>query len=690
MYVKYLGHSGFLVQMESRCLLFDYSTGTLPDIPDDRPLFVFVSHAHDDHFNPEIFDFLKEKREVTYLLSSDISCSKKNLAEWGIGRKDEPALLEMKPDETYDIDGLGRVETLRSNDEGVAYLVTMEENDLGDFFDEDYEREQASRRKGASAGAVNAASSAEKGGSERRAAAGSSVGTVSSVGAGSSASAGGSESSIGSAGHRDRKHLVIYHAGDLNDWDWEGEGPEWISKEKETLAEGMKRIGDRGIDIAFVPMDGRLGDKFAEGLIALLERGPVHFVFPMHFWEHTDVVERWKSMPESAKYDTVVCDDTVETEFEFEEDAEEPDMSDLPEADVPLDENLSDDSLDIDDEEDSDIDADDSMDVDYRDLKQRARESSYDDRSGDEDEPNDQDLEAVEEEEEEEEESGRRSALEDIDGVSVSDPIHMYLKEIGKVKLLTQEEEIELAKRVEQGDQEARHKLTESNLRLVVSIAKHYTGHGMSLMDLIQEGNLGLIRAVEKFDYRKGFRFSTYATWWIRQSITRAIADQGRTIRIPVHMVENINRVNRASRELMQSLGRDPTPKEIAERLQIPEARVVEIQKAAREPVSMETPVGDEEDSQLGDFIQDDSTPVPMDEATQMMLREQIRESLSVLTEREQEVLRLRYGLDDGRPRTLEEVGKQLKVTRERIRQIEAKALRKLRYKYRGMKDYLE
>ncbi len=280
--------------------------------------------------------------------------------------------------------------------------------------------------------------------------------------------------------------------------------------------------------------------------------------------------------------------------------------------------------------------------------------------------------------------------IKERDSGNVTDPIHMYLKEIGQVPLLTSEQEIELAKRVEQGDEDAKRQLEEANLRLVVSIAKHFTGHGMYLMDLIQEGSLGLIRAVEKYDYKKGFRFSTYATWWIRQSITRAIADQGRTIRIPVHMVENINKVNRASRELVQKLGRDPTPEELAKEAHMSVDRIREIQRISREPVSMETPVGDEEDSSLGDFIRDDTTPVPADEAARTMLREQIREILNDLTEREQQVLRLRYGLDDDRSRTLEEVGKQLNVTRERIRQIEAKALRKLKRKNIRMRDYLE
>ncbi|MBQ4177176.1 MAG: RNA polymerase sigma factor RpoD [Lachnospiraceae bacterium] len=278
----------------------------------------------------------------------------------------------------------------------------------------------------------------------------------------------------------------------------------------------------------------------------------------------------------------------------------------------------------------------------------------------------------------------------EADTGNVSDPIHMYLKEIGQVPLLTPEQEVELAEKVAQGDDDAKRQLEEANLRLVVSIAKHYTGHDMSLMDLIQEGNLGLIRAVEKYDYRKGFRFSTYATWWIRQSITRAIADQGRTIRIPVHMVENINKVNRAARDLMQELGRDPSPEEIAGRVHMTAERVREIQKISREPVSMETPVGDEEDSSLGDFIRDETTPVPADEAARVMLKEQIREILNDLSDREQQVLRLRYGLDDNRSRTLEEVGKQMNVTRERIRQIEAKALRKLKRKNIRMRDYLE
>ena len=278
------------------------------------------------------------------------------------------------------------------------------------------------------------------------------------------------------------------------------------------------------------------------------------------------------------------------------------------------------------------------------------------------------------------------------DGISIEDPVRMYLKEIGKVPLLTADEEIELAKRMEEGDQEAKKKLAEANLRLVVSIAKRYVGRGMLFLDLIQEGNLGLIKAVEKFDYSKGYKFSTYATWWIRQAITRAIADQARTIRIPVHMVETINKLIRVSRQLLQELGREPTPEEIAKEMDMPVERVREILKISQEPVSLETPIGEEEDSHLGDFIQDDNVPVPADAATFTLLKEQLSEVLSTLTEREQKVLILRFGLEDGRGRTLEEVGKEFNVTRERIRQIEAKALRKLRHpsRSRKLKDYLE
>ena len=278
------------------------------------------------------------------------------------------------------------------------------------------------------------------------------------------------------------------------------------------------------------------------------------------------------------------------------------------------------------------------------------------------------------------------------DGISIEDPVRMYLKEIGKVPLLSAEEEIELAKRMENGDQEAKKRLAEANLRLVVSIAKRYVGRGMLFLDLIQEGNLGLIKAVEKFDYRKGYKFSTYATWWIRQAITRAIADQARTIRIPVHMVETINKLIRVSRQLLQELGREPTPEEISEEMGMPVDRVREILKISQEPVSLETPIGEEEDSHLGDFIQDDNVPVPAEAASFTLLREQLVEVLGTLTEREQKVLRLRFGLDDGRARTLEEFGKEFNVTRERIRQIEAKALRKLRHpsRSRKLKDYLD
>ena len=278
------------------------------------------------------------------------------------------------------------------------------------------------------------------------------------------------------------------------------------------------------------------------------------------------------------------------------------------------------------------------------------------------------------------------------DGISIEDPVRMYLKEIGKVPLLSAEEEIELAKKMEMGDEEAKKRLAEANLRLVVSIAKRYVGRGMLFLDLIQEGNLGLIKAVEKFDYRKGYKFSTYATWWIRQAITRAIADQARTIRIPVHMVETINKLIRVSRQLLQELGREPAPEEIAEEMNMPVDRVREILKISQEPVSLETPIGEEEDSHLGDFIQDDNVPVPADAAAFTLLKEQLVEVLGTLTDREQKVLRLRFGLDDGRARTLEEVGKEFSVTRERIRQIEAKALRKLRHPSRSkrLKDFLD
>ena len=295
-----------------------------------------------------------------------------------------------------------------------------------------------------------------------------------------------------------------------------------------------------------------------------------------------------------------------------------------------------------------------------------------------EDEPTEEELENIE--------------MAVPDGVSIEDPVRMYLKEIGKVPLLTAEEEKDLAMKMEAGDMEAKKRLAEANLRLVVSIAERYVGRGMLFLDLIQEGNLGLIKAVEKFDYRKGYKFSTYATWWIRQAITRAIADQARTIRIPVHMVETINKLIRVQRQLLQELGREPYPEEIAEKMGLPVERVREIQKISQEPVSLETPIGEEEDSHLGDFIQDDNVPVPAEAAAFTLLKEQLVEVLGTLTEREQKVLCLRFGLEDGRARTLEEVGKEFDVTRERIRQIEAKALRKLRHpsRSRKLKDYLD
>ena len=281
--------------------------------------------------------------------------------------------------------------------------------------------------------------------------------------------------------------------------------------------------------------------------------------------------------------------------------------------------------------------------------------------------------------------------LNNMDGINIDDPVRMYLREIGRIPLLSYEEELELAKRVLDGDEEAKQKLAESNLRLVVSIAKKYVGRGMLFLDLIQEGNMGLIKAVEKFDYTKGYKFSTYATWWIRQAITRAIADQARTIRIPVHMVETINKLIRTSRHLLQQLGREPSPEEIAEEMEIPVEKVIEIQKIAQDPVSLETPIGEEDDSHLGDFIQDDDSPAPQDAAAYTLLREQLEEVMKTLTPREAKVLKLRFGLEDGKARTLEEVGKEFNVTRERIRQIEAKALRKLRHPSRSkkLKDYM-
>ena len=300
-------------------------------------------------------------------------------------------------------------------------------------------------------------------------------------------------------------------------------------------------------------------------------------------------------------------------------------------------------------------------------------------------EPNLEELEAVEDIKVED------IDLNNMDGINIDDPVRMYLREIGRIPLLSYDEELELAKRVLDGDEEAKKKLAESNLRLVVSIAKKYVGRGMLFLDLIQEGNMGLIKAVEKFDYTKGYKFSTYATWWIRQAITRAIADQARTIRIPVHMVETINKLIRTSRHLLQQLGREPSPEEIAEEMEIPVEKVMEIQKIAQDPVSLETPIGEEDDSHLGDFIQDDDSPAPQDAAAYTLLREQLEEVMKTLTPREAKVLKLRFGLEDGKSRTLEEVGREFNVTRERIRQIEAKALRKLRHPSRSkkLKDYM-
>jgi RNA polymerase primary sigma factor len=295
-------------------------------------------------------------------------------------------------------------------------------------------------------------------------------------------------------------------------------------------------------------------------------------------------------------------------------------------------------------------------------------------------------------EKEKEEEEAEPVELEPLEGVSIDDPVRMYLKEIGKVALLSSADEVKLAKRMERGDEEAKRRLIEANLRLVVSIAKKYVGRGMLFLDLIQEGNLGLIRAVEKFDWRKGYKFSTYATWWIRQAITRALADQARTIRIPVHMVETINKLIRISRQLLQELGREPTPEEIGQVMKMPTERVREIIKIAQEPISLETPIGEEEDSHLGDFIEDQDALAPAEAASFTMLKEQLEGVLDTLTPRERKVLKLRFGLDDGRPRTLEEVGREFGVTRERIRQIEAKALRKLRHPSRSkrLKDFIE
>ena len=321
----------------------------------------------------------------------------------------------------------------------------------------------------------------------------------------------------------------------------------------------------------------------------------------------------------------------------------------------------------------------------FESLEEMGIKIGRDEFDDDFDEPDLDDLKEVEE-----------IKIEDVDlnsmeGVSIDDPVRMYLREIGKIPLLSFEEELELAKKVLENDEEAKQQLAESNLRLVVSIAKKYVGRGMLFLDLIQEGNMGLIKAVEKFDYTKGYKFSTYATWWIRQAITRAIADQARTIRIPVHMVETINKLIRTSRHLLQMMGREPTPEEIAKELEISVEKVMEIQKIAQDPVSLETPIGEEDDSHLGDFIQDDESPEPHDSAAYTLLKEQLEEVMSTLTPREAKVLKLRFGLEDGKARTLEEVGKVFDVTRERIRQIEAKALRKLRHPSRSkrLKDYM-
>ncbi|MED9781593.1 MAG: RNA polymerase sigma factor RpoD [Peptococcaceae bacterium] len=330
----------------------------------------------------------------------------------------------------------------------------------------------------------------------------------------------------------------------------------------------------------------------------------------------------------------------------------------------------------------------DEMEILFEQLNQLGLTLKDDSGSLDDDdfEPTEDDFKSVEEEEEIE------LDLSIPDDVGIDDPVRMYLKEIGRVPLLKADEEVELAKRMQEGDEEAKNQLAEANLRLVVSIAKRYVGRGMLFLDLIQEGNLGLLKAVEKFDYKKGFKFSTYATWWIRQAITRAIADQARTIRIPVHMVETINKLVRVSRQLLQELGTDPTPEQIGAVMDLAPDRVREIQKVAQEPVSLETPIGEEEDSHLGDFIEDEDAPAPDEAASYILLKEQLEEVLETLTPREAKVLRLRFGLDDGRSRTLEEVGQEFGVTRERIRQIEAKALRKLRHpsRSRKLKDYLD
>ena len=394
-----------------------------------------------------------------------------------------------------------------------------------------------------------------------------------------------------------------------------------------------------------------------------------------------EIIEVEEELEEEIEADDVAFDDPATEDYDDEQEEMSDDIEDEELDDLePTDEELSDD--DFSDE----MEPDDVEPLDSREIAALKGKSDPDD---DDDLMDDDDEVVLTEEDEVDVENIDLSVP---DGVSIEDPVRMYLKEIGKVPLLSAEEEIELAKRMEEGDEEAKKKLAEANLRLVVSIAKRYVGRGMLFLDLIQEGNLGLIKAVEKFDYRKGYKFSTYATWWIRQAITRAIADQARTIRIPVHMVETINKLIRVSRQLLQELGREPTPEEIAAEMNMPVERVREILKISQEPVSLETPIGEEEDSHLGDFIQDDNVPVPVDAAAYTLLREQLEEVLNTLTDREKKVLSLRFGLEDGRGRTLEEVGKEFNVTRERIRQIEAKALRKLRHptRSRKLRDYLD
>ena len=384
------------------------------------------------------------------------------------------------------------------------------------------------------------------------------------------------------------------------------------------------------------------------------------------------------------------------------DDADEADLDDVDIDEEELEKDPTDDDLDLDDSVDVDYGEDDTEDSLIAEHAQSSKDYDDDDEENtlsindtfdpvDVDEPTDEDLRNEENLEESERKKAAKGETDFSEKTFLEDPVKMYLKEIGNYKLLTGEEEVELAKRIEQGDQLAKDKLTEANLRLVVNLAKKYVRRGMALLDLIQEGNMGLIKAVEKFDYRKGFKFSTYATWWIRQAITRAIADQARTIRIPVHMVETINKLSRIQRQLVQELDRDPTPEEIAARMDITVERVREIQQIAQVPKSLETPIGEEDDSHLGEFIPDENTAAPDEEASKAMLRKEIEEILGTLTDREQQVIRLRFGLDNGQQQTLEQVGKEFNVTRERIRQIEAKALRKLKYpaRQKRLKDFL-